>query len=158
MDDSLLSPRTFCLAFIDLMARVESDYDWLLITTDQTYAIVENLRHLVAPLNPRNHFYIGRPIQHYFLGVYNSFDSGIVFSRSTVDLLAKKLFNGNCIDLSTNGLVYGGQFDSYIGMFLAKHGVLPENSYDHSNNMRQSGGTRFHPFMPERHLNPELIS
>ena len=155
LDDSLLSPRTFCLAFIDLMARVKHDYDWLLITTDQTYAIVENLRYLVTPLDPRERFYIGRPVQHYFLGVYNSFDSGIVLSRGSVDLLANTLFMGNhttCINLPTNGLVYGGQFDSYIGMFFASHSVRPENSYD------QSSGTRFHPFMPEKHLNPQLIS
>nr|XP_027197021.1 glycoprotein-N-acetylgalactosamine 3-beta-galactosyltransferase 1-like [Dermatophagoides pteronyssinus] len=161
LDDSLLSPRTFCLAFIDLMTRIKHDYDWLLITTDQTFAIVENLRHLVAPLDSRNRFYIGRPVQHYFLGVYNSFESGIVLSRGSVDLLANNLFVGNrttCIDLSTNGLIYGGQFDSYMGMFLARNGVRPENTYDDSNDIRQSGGTRFHPFMPERHLNPQLIS
>lgn len=161
-DDSLLSPRTFCFGFIDLLNKIEDDnFQWILITTDHTFAIIENLRYMVAPLNYHENFYIGRPVHHYFLGVYNSFDSGIVLSRGTVQLLANTLFlnRSTCAHLPMNGMVYGGQFDSYIGLHLSRYGIRAQNTFDNSNkNGQPTGGSRFHPYMPEKHLNPHLIS
>ncbi|KAF7495964.1 Glycoprotein-N-acetylgalactosamine 3-beta-galactosyltransferase 1 [Sarcoptes scabiei] len=156
LDESILSPRAFCLAFIDIINRIEESIEWLLITTDQTFAIVENLRYYVTPLDSGQQFYIGRPVHHYFLGVYNAIDSGIVLSKATVQLLANTIFynRSNCNSLPMNKFIYGGQFDSYIGMHLASHRIRPANSFD---DRVGTGGSRFHPFMPERHLNTKMI-
>lgn len=158
-DDDLLSTGFFCQAFVDLINRTAAeDFDWLLVTTDRTYAVVENLRHLVAPLNPRrDRYYLGRPVQHYFLGVYNAADSGIVLSRATVDLLANTAFPNRTScqppdSVRRSSLIFGASFDAFIGLHLARHRVHSVDTLD------ANGGSRFHPFMPEKHLSPQLIS
>lgn len=156
LDNSLLSPRTFCRAFVGLTssgATGKDRFDWLLITTDNTYAIVENLRQYLAPVNASSPHYIGRPVHHYFLGVYNALDSGIVLSRGAVHLLASSVFSSHtaCLNLDTHSVVYSSTFDAYIGMLLARHSINPANSLD-------DGSSRFHPYRPEKHLVPELIS
>lgn len=153
LDGSLLSPRTFCRAFVGLTSSAAKNFDWLLITTDHTYAIVENLRQYLAPVNATTPHYIGRPVHHYFLGVYNSLDSGIVLSRGAVQLLASSVFSSHtaCLNIDTHSVVYSSTFDAYIGMLLARHSIRPANSLD-------DGSSRFHPYRPEKHIVPELIS
>lgn len=156
LDENLFSPRTFCLAFVDLIDR-KSDYDWLLITTDHTYAIVENLRHYVAPyteLSSSSPLYLGRPVHHYFLGTFNAYDSGIVLSLAAINLLANTVFlnRTTCAHLQDGqSLVLSGSFDAYIGAQLSKHGVKAINTLDGQE-------SRFHPFMPEKHIRPQTIS
>ncbi|KAI2808138.1 hypothetical protein BLOT_006080 [Blomia tropicalis] len=155
LDQNLYSPRTFCRSFVHLLSN-HSNFDWLLITTDRTYAIVENLRYYLSGVNSSDYWYIGRPVHHYFLGVYNSFESGIVLSSASVNLLANDVFwnDNTCKNgIETNTGIYSGNFDAFISMHLLNHGIKPANTLDKS-----KGSTRFHPFMPERHINPELIS
>lgn len=164
LDNSLLSPRTFCRAFVGVTSGSSSSrgggggwsqFDWLLITTDHTYAIVDNLRQYLAPVNASTPLYLGRPVHHYFLGVYNALDSGIVLSRGAVQLLlAEGVFTSDaaCLNIDTGAAVYSATFDAYIGMLLARRGVRPANTLD------ARGGSRFHPYRPEKHLMPELLS
>lgn len=155
--ESIYSSKTFCKIIVDLIGRMQN-FDWMMITTDKTYAIIENLRYYVAPLNPEDRFYIGRPVHHYFLGVYNSYDSGIIMSRGTVNLLANSAFSSleSCSAINKNGIIYSNTFDAYLGMLLTKHNIKPANSLD--NRTGHPGGSRFHPFMPEKHITPALIS
>ncbi len=39
------------------------DIDWVLVTTDNTYALLENLRHYVAPMNKSSHLYVGHAMK-----------------------------------------------------------------------------------------------
>ncbi|KAH9392829.1 hypothetical protein TYRP_005918 [Tyrophagus putrescentiae] len=142
LDNSLLSPRTFCRAFVGVTSGSSSSrgggggwsqFDWLLITTDHTYAIVDNLRQYLAPVNASTPLYLGRPVHHYFLGVYNALDSGIVLSRGAVQLLlAEGVFTSDaaCLNIDTGAAVYSATFDAYIGMLLARRGVRPANTLD----------------------------
>lgn len=157
LDESIFSTRTFCRAFVDLISK-HNDFHWLLITTDQTYAIVENLRHYLSPVNASLPYYIGRPVHHYFLGLYNAFDSGIVLSLAAVNLLANGIFrhDDSCVNIATNGVVYSGSFDAFISMELAKRGCKPSNTLDTQGS--PGSGSRFHPYMPEKHILPELLS
>ena len=156
LDDSLVSSRTFCRVFVHLISK-RTDFDWLLVTGDFTYAIVENLRHFLSPANASIPSYIGRPVHHYFLGVYNALDSGIVLSKASVNLLANGVFrsDADCVNINSNRVIYSGNFDAFVGMELAKHGIKPTNSLDMTEN---GAGSRFHPFKPEKLISPELIS
>lgn len=151
-DDTIFSSKSFCKIFDNFLRR-KFQFDWLLISSDKTYALVDNLRHYVAPFDANETWYLGRPVQHYFLGVYNAYDSGIVLSHGSVSLLAT-LFPDldHCSKLQSDTLLYSGSFDAYIGMTLSQYGIHPSNTLD------SKGRSRFHSFKPEKHMFPELIS
>ncbi|CAG2100209.1 unnamed protein product [Medioppia subpectinata] len=145
---------SFCHSFITAMNQFSGQFDWLFIAYDETYAIIENLRHYVAPLNASSLYYLGRAVKHYFSGVYNAADSGIVLSRGAVERIAKAFSNETVCDLNfIEGIgSVSRNFEISLALILGRFGCTPVDTRD----LRRRG--RFHAFPPERQLVPGMIS
>lgn len=61
---SLQDPHIVCKTLHKLVARhfVANANQWLFLTDDKTFAVIENLRYLVAPLNTSDLYYLGHAI------------------------------------------------------------------------------------------------
>ena len=120
------------------------DADWFIKADDDTYVIVENLRHLVAPLNTEDPHYFGRYFKPF--GGYCSGGAGYVFSRETLRRFGKLLKDPARCALKSFAE------DVEVGRCLAKEGIHPGDSRD------SRGRKRFHPLPPEHHLIPGYLS
>ncbi|KAI0236823.1 Glycoprotein-N-acetylgalactosamine 3-beta-galactosyltransferase 1 [Lamellibrachia satsuma] len=108
------------------------------LTDDDTYVIMENLRHLLEPHNPLEALSFG----HHLLGStkkgFFSGGAGYVISREALNRLAHRP-DGRCRD-------DGPGEDVMIGACLDKLGVKLGDSRDYL------GRHRFHPFRLSNHL------
>lgn len=91
--------------------KVGLNFDWVLFVYDDTFAIPENVRKMVAALDADGGFYLGHAIS--FWGtVYNVGQAGYVLSRGSIRAI-KERFN------STERCIAGGRFwkreDFYLG-------------------------------------------
>ena len=148
------SHSSFCHSFIETWTQFSQTFDWILIASDQMYAIIENLRHYVSPLNASNPYYLGRAVKHYFTGVYNSPDSGIVLSRGAAQLIKNVFHNQTICD---NDFVedigrLSRNFEVSLAIILRHYGCNAVDTRDSQNK------GRFHSFPPEKHLIPGMIS
>ena len=151
-DESIYSARTFCKLFIDLLDK-EHKFDWLLITIDGTFAIVDNLRFHVVSFNSSLPYYMGRPVKHLMQNAYNAYDSGIVLSRGAIQKLIESTFKSEqtCLErFNATQLIPNASFDSFIGYELYLNSILPMFTMDKQSSL-------FHPFTPARHIQPKLI-
>ena len=148
------SHSSFCHSFIKTWNQYSQRFDWILIASDQTYAIVENLRHYVAPLNASALYYLGRAVKHYFTGVYNSADSGIVLSRGAAQVIKNVFYNLSVCDKSfIDGIgTVSRNFEVSLALILSRFGCSAVDTRDFQNK------GRFHSFSPEKHLIPGMIS
>ena len=148
------SHSSFCHSFLQMWNKHSELFDWLLIASDQTYAIVENLRHYVAPLNASSLYYLGRAVKHYFTNVYNSADSGIVLSRGAAQAIKSVLANESVCDMSSiDGIgTLSRNFEVSLAIILSGFGCSAVDTRDAKNR------GRFHSFPPEKHLIPGMIS
>jgi len=148
------SHSSFCHSFIETWNKYSDKFDWLLIAYDETYVIVENLRHYVAPLNSSKPFYFGRAVKHYFTGIYNAPDSGIVLSKGAALLIKNTFHNQSICDIShVEGIgTLSRNFEVSLAIILGHYGCNAVDTRDSQNR------GRFHSFPPERQLIPGMIS
>lgn len=145
---------SFCHSFIKAWHKYSNQFDWLFIAYDETYAIIENLRHYVAPLNASNPFYFGRAVKHYFTGIYNSADSGIVLSKGAALIIKNVFYNESVCDKSfAEGIgTLSRNFEVSLAIILSHFGCNAVDTRDSQNR------GRFHSFTPEKQLIPGMIS
>ena len=119
------------------------DADWFIKVDDDTYLIVENLRHLLSKYQPDEPHYFGRHFKTY--GGYCSGGAGYVFSRQTLRVFAELLKDTSLCPKDS------WAEDLEVGRCLAKKGIHPGDSRD------SLGRKTFHPFPPEHHLIPGFV-
>ncbi|GJQ83388.1 hypothetical protein Trydic_g18169 [Trypoxylus dichotomus] len=125
---------TWCLLCKSLM-KIDDKHQWVLVVNDNTFALLENLRLLVAPLNYMKNYYLGHAVQFWNIN-YNTGQAGYVLSRGSLKQLQNKLGNDSCIAETT----YLNQEDFYIGKLLSTLNVFPRDTRD------SLGLTTFHSF------------
>ena len=117
--------------------------DWFLKADDDTYVVVENLRHFVSHFDSEKPHYFGRKFKPF--GSYNSGGAGYIFSRETVrrfgDVIQDK---SRCPEASFAE-------DVEVGRCLAKVAVTAGITLD------KRGRELFHPLPPEHHLIPGYL-
>ena len=120
-----------------------NDADWFIKADDDTFVIVENLRHLVSTLSPDQPHYLGRYFKPF--GGYNSGGAGYVFSRETLRRFKKAL--------GDESICHKESFaeDVEVGKCLAAMGVKPGDTRD------KGGRKTFMPLPPEHHLIPGFL-
>uniref|UniRef100_A0A6P7G7E1 Glycoprotein-N-acetylgalactosamine 3-beta-galactosyltransferase 1-like n=1 Tax=Diabrotica virgifera virgifera TaxID=50390 RepID=A0A6P7G7E1_DIAVI len=111
---------------------VES-YNWILIANEYTFVIMENLRYLLAPLNPEYKYYIGHTVEFWKLP-YNTVDSGIVLSEGSLKSLRQNINRNDCLSFS-----FSNREDYYLGKSLAQLNITPIDIRD------ENGFTLFFP-------------
>lgn len=97
----------------DSIRKIPVRFQWAIFLYDDTFAISENVRYMVAGLNPDEGHYLGHAIS--FWGTrYNVGQAGYVLSRGSIQALQKQ-FN------STEACIAGGRFwkqeDFYLGQW-----------------------------------------
>ena len=145
----------FCRSFIKAWKKYSNKFKWVLIVSDETYAIVENLRYYVAPLNSSGLFYLGRPMRsHIYRGIFNAADSGIVLSHGAAKYIKSIFSNETVCDnpMIENVGRMSRSFDISLAIILNKKGCNPVDTRDGLNR------GRFNPFSPEKHMTPGHIS
>jgi len=119
------------------------DADWFIKADDDTFVVIENLRHLVSKLNPEEPHYLGRHFKPFF----NSGGAGYVFSRETVrDRRFQKALGDTSVCKPE-----GSAEDVEVGKCLHAMGVKPDYTRD------PSGRETFMPLPPEHHLIPGYL-
>ena len=116
------------------------DAEWFIKADDDTFVVIENLRHLVSKLNPEEPHYLGRHFKPFF----NSGGAGYVFSREAVRMFKKALGDNSVCKPE------GSAEDVEVGKCLDAMGIKPDYTRD------PSGRETFMPLSPERHLIPGL--
>ena len=117
------------------------DADWFIKADDDTFVIIENLRHLVSKLNPEEHHYLGRHFKPFF----NSGGAGYVLSRESVRRFKKALGDTSLCKIE------GSAEDVEVGKCLHAMGIKPDYTRD------SSGRETFMPLSPEQHLIPGYL-
>ena len=69
--------------------ETDESFDWILVTTEDTFALPENLRYYVAPFNASQPFYLGHAMTFWNI-VYNWGDAGYALSKGAVDQLVAR--------------------------------------------------------------------
>ncbi|CAG5132784.1 unnamed protein product [Candidula unifasciata] len=124
-----------------------NDADWFLKADDDTYTVVENLRYFLHDISPTQPVYFGRKFKAVVPTGYMSGGAGYVLSKEAVKRLVKQGFedSGKC---RGDG---GGAEDVEMGKCLHNVGVEAGDTRD------ELGRERFHPFIPEHHLIPDIL-
>uniref|UniRef100_L7LYM6 Putative rhip mic-2099 secreted protein n=1 Tax=Rhipicephalus pulchellus TaxID=72859 RepID=L7LYM6_RHIPC len=78
-----------CGLFAHVLAQHGGSFRWLLLVDDETFAVVENLRLYVAPLNASEVHYLGHPVR-WGAGFYNALAAGIALSEGAVRALRNR--------------------------------------------------------------------
>lgn len=155
----------------DASNETSSDFDWLLISQDSSYVIVENVRRLVAPLDSKQVFHLGRPVKRYAIPAFNALDSVIVLSKGSVDFIVKHFFvnESSCrqshffFESFNRTVQVSRSFEVSLSIMLDPKLFIDQDSNssevlsvsDTRDNLNRS---RFLPFTPEMHLIPDEIS
>eukprot|EP00092_Neocalanus_flemingeri_P018564 GFUD01020101.1.p1 GENE.GFUD01020101.1~~GFUD01020101.1.p1 ORF type:complete len:409 (-),score=83.53 GFUD01020101.1:296-1522(-) len=123
-------------------------FDWLLVTTEDTFALPENLRYYVAPLNSSQPHYLGHAMK-FWSQIYNWGHAGYTLSRGAVNLLLGKFdTEAKC---ETGGR-YWKNGDWYLGKHMASMGVKVKDTRDHM------GKGRFNGYSFKKLLFPGAVS
>ncbi|KAF8796250.1 glycoprotein-N-acetylgalactosamine 3-beta-galactosyltransferase 1-like [Argiope bruennichi] len=138
----------FCYAFTHVYHKYNGQFNWVLIADDFTYAIIENLRFYVAPLNSSMPYYLGHPVKD-FSNLYNVGSAGIVLSKGSFSLLHSVYSTADDCRFKRPPSWY---FDQSIGKILHAFNVHPVDTRDPY--LRG----RFNPFSVETMLIPGSIS
>lgn len=120
------------------------DADWFMKADDDTFVIIENLRHLISSLDSEKPHYLGRHFKPF--GGYNSGGAGYVFSKETLRRFKKAL--GDTSLCSKDSFAE----DVEVGKCLGAMGVKPAYTRD------TGGRETFMPLPPEHHLIPGYLS
>ena len=125
------------------------DADWFLKADDDTYVIVENLRHLLQDHDPVTPVYFGRRFKAYVPQGYMSGGAGYVLSKEALRRFVKTSLKDKtrCPEMAGPGSAE----DVELGHCLQAVGVSVGDSRD------SLGRETFHPFQPEDHLIPGAV-
>ena len=125
------------------------DADWFLKADDDTYVIVENLRHLLQDHDPVTPVYFGRRFKAYVPQGYMSGGAGYVLSKEALRRFVKTSLKdkAHCPEMAGPGSAE----DVELGHCLQAVGVAVGDSRD------SLGRETFHPFQPEDHLIPGAV-
>ena len=125
------------------------DADWFLKADDDTYVIIENLRHLLQDHDPVTPVYFGRRFKAYVPQGYMSGGAGYVLSKEALRRFVKTSLKDKtrCPEMSGPGAAE----DVELGHCLQAVGVSVGDSRD------SLGRETFHPFQPEDHLIPGAV-
>jgi len=123
-------------------------FDWILVTTEDTFALPENFRHYVAPFNASEPHYLGHPMK-FWNQVYNWGEAGYALSRGAVSLLTHRF---NSSSSCQSGGKYWKNSDWYLGKHLASMGVQVKDTRDHL------GRGRFNGYSFKKLLFPGAVS
>ncbi|GAB6026239.1 hypothetical protein CHUAL_012448 [Chamberlinius hualienensis] len=121
--------------------------DWFLKADDDTYVVLENLRHLLLDKDPADPIYYGCNLNVPFLAKPNEFVSGgagYVLSKEALKRFIEKSLPDK--DLCREGIA--GPEDVEISKCLRNVGVTLGDSRD------SKGLMRFFPLAPQKHTTP----
>ena len=124
-----------------------AEFDWVLKADDDTYVVVENLRHMLQRRDPKLPVFFGRKFKPYVNQGWMSGGAGYVLSKEAVH----RFVEIGLRDESKCRVDPGGAEDLEMGQCLQRLGVKAGDSRD------ELGRERFHPFEPEHHLIPGLV-
>lgn len=96
------------------LLNVTIDYNWILVVNDDTFALLENLRLLVAGLDSTKGYYLGHAVT-FWATTYNMGQAGYVLSRGSLSAIKTKF---NTTDFCTSEITYLNQEDMYLGRFI----------------------------------------
>lgn len=94
-----------------ILTTNSKDFDWLVVVNDNTFVILENLRLLVASLDPNKGHYLGHAVTFWSV-TYNAGQAGYVLSKKSVDVLKQKFNTTNSCIIGTT---YLNKEDFYLG-------------------------------------------
>lgn len=146
---SVADAQVTCLVLRHILRKYSGEFTWVLLVDDETFAIVENLRFYVAPLNSSAVYYLGHPVQETSGGFYNSLTGGIVLSEGAVRGLLGTM-GPRCDRLGKTSVA----MDRYIGKLLVRS-VGATRPVDTRDALARG---RFNPFSVEKMLVPGSIS
>ncbi|KAJ8683260.1 hypothetical protein QAD02_019052 [Eretmocerus hayati] len=106
--------------------KKELPLSWTIFVKDDTIVIPENLRHVLAPLDPMEPHYLGHAIVLWSIP-YNAAEAGYVLSYKVLQKLMSVFDNSQkCIA----GGKYWKKEDFYLGKHLASMGIYPTDTRD----------------------------
>ena len=121
-----------------------NEADWFLKADDDTYTVVENLRHMLEPYNTSKPWYFGCRFKPYVKQGYMSGGAGYVLSKEALRRFVKQgVTDKTGVICKQAG---GGAEDVELGKCMENLGVKIADSRD------ALGRGRFFPFVPEQHL------
>ncbi|XP_014214211.1 glycoprotein-N-acetylgalactosamine 3-beta-galactosyltransferase 1-B [Copidosoma floridanum] len=100
--------------------------NWLIFVNDDTFVVLENLRHMLAPLDHEQYFYLGHPVVLWG-NVYNVAQAGYVLSYGILQRLIK-IFDTSA--KCAAGGKYWKKEDFYLGKHLSALGIQPADTRD----------------------------
>ena len=134
-------------AFKYVYAKHLEDADWFMKADDDTYAVVENLRHFLYDKSPTDPVFFGRRFKPMVKQGFMSGGAGYVLSKEALTrFITKGVDNPEICRMGG-----GGAEDLEMGRCLERLGVEAGDSRD------ELGRERFHPFIPEHHLIPGIL-
>lgn len=137
-------------AFLHIYSSYLHDYDWFLKADDDTYIIVENLRHFLRDKNQNESIYYGRRFKPYVKQGFMSGGAGYVLSREAVRSLIQKRNSSTTYLNSVCAQNFIGE-DVQLGRCLELVGVKAGDTRD------SEGKERFFPMQPKYHIVPGLF-
>lgn len=106
--------KVACTVFRRVLKKYGGTFRWLLLADDETFAVVENLRFYVAPLNSSDVHYYGHAVRDTAGAFYNTLQAGVVLSEGAVRAL--RVDDRPCA--AGDGGSTTGQLDRHIGRLL----------------------------------------
>ncbi|XP_033731655.1 glycoprotein-N-acetylgalactosamine 3-beta-galactosyltransferase 1-like [Pecten maximus] len=137
-------------AFLHIYSLYLHDYDWFLKADDDTYVIVENLRHFLSNKNQKEAIYYGRRFKPYVKQGFMSGGAGYVLSREAIRSLIL-IGNSTTTYLKSKCAEFFIGEDVQLGRCLELVGVKAGDTRD------LEGKERFFPLNPEDHIVPGSI-
>ncbi|KAH9487856.1 Glycoprotein-N-acetylgalactosamine 3-beta-galactosyltransferase 1 [Bulinus truncatus] len=134
-------------AFKYIYTNYLNEADWFIKCDDDTFLIVENLRYFLHNKSPTEPVYYGRKFKPIVNQGYMSGGAGYVLSKeSLVRLVTQAIDHKDECRVDS-----GGAEDVEMGRCLESVNVATGDSRD------ELGRERFHPFVPEHHLIPDIL-
>ncbi|CAH1996631.1 unnamed protein product [Acanthoscelides obtectus] len=117
-----------------VLLDIHHKHDWVLVVNDNTFAIMENLKYYLAPLNPLDKYYLGYAVK-FWNTIYNSNEAGYILSKAAIKAFQKAYSEKECLNHA-----YWNREDFYLGKYLAKLNITPSDAKD------KEGLSIFHPY------------
>ena len=105
-----------------------NNIDWFLKADDDTYIIMENLKHYLSQYDPAKPHYVGGRSMDLLPNGYNGGGAGYLLSNEAARLVVESRSTGRCPQ-------DGSIEDLDMGRCLAKFGIYPKNTLDSQNRM-----------------------
>ncbi|XP_028980283.1 glycoprotein-N-acetylgalactosamine 3-beta-galactosyltransferase 1 isoform X2 [Esox lucius] len=126
-------------AFQYIYQHHQNDYDWFLKADDDTFVVIENLRHILSKQDPKKPVYFGRRFAPFVHQGYMSGGAGYVLSKEALKRFIEGFDKGKCTHFSTIE-------DMALGKCMETMNVEPGDSRD------VKGRQTFHPYPPDKYL------